>query len=321
MIQRIYCISILRLLVILALLSIVGCDGGSNSNNTSPTSPSATVMPGSPANINGSTPIIISFTTSMNPSSLSLTGSLVAESDGGVWSQTISANDTLTISPLINWTDGEKTLTVNASDSVGNSLSGLNLNYIVDATLPVASVSPQTMSYITANTQIVITYTEAMDAASLAANGSLWTDSNGGVWTTTTNINDTLTISPSTQWTLGGKTLDVSTNDLVGNNSTLSLNYTVDIDADGDGSPASLDCDDSNANSYPGQTSYFIIPLTGGSFDYNCNGIKELQYQVQGSIIPACTVGWAGTIPDCGMAGTYVTDTNCTTATRTQACK
>ena len=77
-----------------------------------------------------STQIVISFSKSMNPSTLSLGGTMDSESDGGVWSTTASANDTLTVSPNVIWTDGVgKTLTIDARDIAGSSLSTLSLNY------------------------------------------------------------------------------------------------------------------------------------------------------------------------------------------------
>ncbi|MGH7268885.1 MAG: hypothetical protein ACREJ3_00515 [Polyangiaceae bacterium] len=35
------------------------------------------------------------------------------------------------------------------------------------------------------------------------------------------------------------------------------------------------DCDDANANAYPGQTAYFSTPRSNGSYDYNCDGSEE----------------------------------------------
>jgi len=45
------------------------------------------------------------------------------------------------------------------------------------------------------------------------------------------------------------------------------------------------DCDDTNANAYPGQTAFFVTPRSNGHYDYNCNGTDgdtngaEDQYQ------------------------------------------
>lgn len=40
------------------------------------------------------------------------------------------------------------------------------------------------------------------------------------------------------------------------------------------------DCDDQNANVYPGQTGWFTTARTDGSFDYNCSAVEEKQYPV-----------------------------------------
>ena len=89
-----------------------------------------TVNPMSGSIILESTQILITFSKSMNPSTFSLVGIMASESDGGVWSTTANANDTLTVSPAITWTDGVgKTLTIDVRDIAGNPLSTLSLSY------------------------------------------------------------------------------------------------------------------------------------------------------------------------------------------------
>ena len=193
------------------------------------TSPTGSPSPGSVSLINGSTQIVITFSESMDIGTLSLGGTMAFESNGGVWSTTTNADDTLTISPTTIWTGGNKTLTINVNDLVGNSLSTLSLNYTVDPNLPIGSESPGSGSVISNSQQIVITFNESMDIGTLSLGGTIVSESNGGIWSTTTNTNDTLTISPTTTWTAGSRTLIVDAGDLAGNSlSTLSLNYTVD---------------------------------------------------------------------------------------------
>ena len=90
------------------------------------------------------------------------------------------------------------------------------------------------------------------------------------------------------------------------------------IDGDGDGhGPASSpvaspcdDCDDANANAFPGQTKFFTSPRAGGSFDYDCDGAETPESTATGScdldpVSGACNfaAGWDGSVPACGAAG------------------
>jgi PBP1b-binding outer membrane lipoprotein LpoB len=99
-----------------------------------------------------------------------------------------------------------------------------------DTTVPTASVAPPDNSTIGATTQMVITFSESMDTATLVIGGSMAAEDNGGVWSTINYTNDTLTISPATSWTEGSaKTLAIDASDTAGNSMTmLSLSYTVD---------------------------------------------------------------------------------------------
>jgi hypothetical protein len=87
------------------------------------------------------------------------------------------------------------------------------------------------------------------------------------------------------------------------------------VDADKDtvsDCSAPPDCNDNNADVFPGQTKYFDLPITGGtSFDYNCNSTEEkespdlVKCQFTGS---SCSgEGWQGSVPACGQSGTWVT--------------
>ncbi|HEX2678480.1 MAG TPA: hypothetical protein VHM19_17630, partial [Polyangiales bacterium] len=103
-------------------------------------------------------------------------------------------------------------------------------------------------------------------------------------------------------------------------------------DADSDGAPEGCDCEEHEANAFPGQTEYFSQPykvttvrmdskpvyqLGDPAFDYDCNGWEELQYTAISSTCkswenqPICLgEGWVvdpatKQIPVCGSGGAY----------------
>ncbi|MFC1524468.1 Ig-like domain-containing protein [Thermodesulfobacteriota bacterium] len=222
----------------LLLISITalttGCGGGGDDGNVPPpaadtTDPTASESPAGFSTIGSNTAIVITFSETIGTSTLVLGGAMGNEDDGGVWSQTSVTDDTLTISPATSWTDGAADLTVDANDLSGNSLATMNLSYTVDATLPTGTEAPSSGTTTNSSQQIVITFSEAMDSSTLVLGGTMNTDSDGGAWSKVNFTDDTLTISPSTNWSSGAQTLTVDADDLFGNAvSTLNLNYTVD---------------------------------------------------------------------------------------------
>ncbi|MCH8843383.1 MAG: Ig-like domain-containing protein [SAR324 cluster bacterium] len=198
------------------------------------TDPVGNVSPESGAIIGGEAPIVITFDGSMRTSLMVLQGDLIDESDGGVWSETTVPKDTLTISPLTAWTEGEERgLTIDGEDLAGNVLETLTLSYTVDTTSPVAGVSPASGSYLQVTDPIVVTFDESMDTASLVLAGDMVAESDGGAWSLAVDENDTLTFTPLTEWTeANGKTLAIDAADIAGNAvTTLSLTYSVDTSA------------------------------------------------------------------------------------------
>jgi hypothetical protein len=282
------------LVLALAVLSyfVYSCAG----SNGEPEKPTATVSPASPATLGVSTSITVSFSTSMDPSTLSLGGTLASQSHVVAWSADAVSNDTLTISPQTAWTGGSYNLSIAVKDLAGAAIDTLSLLYTIDATLPVAGVSPGSGGTIGTGQAITITYSEAMDSSSLQASGSLWGGSDQGVWSKTTYDNDTLIISPQTAWTEGGHTLDVSASDLVGNQVTVNLSYTVVVmtDDDGDGSPAYLDCDDGDSSVFPG-----AAEICDGK-DNDCNSGT-----VDGSSESWISAACDGSDSDLCLEGTY----------------
>ncbi len=120
--------------------------------------------------------------------------------------------------------------------------------------------------------------------------------------------------------------------------------YTLQ-DGDEDGYASTLfgsscrDCNDMNADVNPDHTEFEttrhtdMLPGTPDSFDWNCDGMDELQYP---SRVPACDSvagtcssgeGWAGAVPGCGMSGTWASCSGppgCTISTietRVQGCR
>ncbi len=78
------------------------------------------------------TAIVVAFSETIDTSTVELSGTLVAESDGGVWSRTAEPDDTLTVAPTSTWSvAGAKTLTIRASDTQTYELEPLELEYRV----------------------------------------------------------------------------------------------------------------------------------------------------------------------------------------------
>jgi hypothetical protein len=71
------------------------------------------------------------------------------------------------------------------------------------------------------------------------------------------------------------------------------------------------DCDDSDADVYPGQPGAFTLPSNSGSFDFNCDGVEEkLSDPTAGGEchldwFTCVGTGWVGGVPACGEAGVW----------------
>ena len=93
-------------------------------------------------------------------------------------------------------------------------------------------------------------------------------------------------------------------------------------DFDGDGYDMDVDCCDQDARVFPGQTEFFIYPNNEGSFDYNCDGVEEMEWanlhQCHEGNDP-CELregGWRDYVPVCRGLGDLVR--NC--SPRTNEC-
>jgi outer membrane protein assembly factor BamB len=221
--------------IVLCGAILVSISNAQNATDTKP--PQATLAPPSGSNITKRNQIVVKFSETMNTTSLALGGDMAAESDGGIWLARVGIDDnTLAISPKNQWNTGsQKALTIDAADLAGNPLlETLRLTYAVDAgpdtTPPTANSEPASGSDITQNNKIVISFNESMSPESLALGGDMAAESDSGIWSTRNNKDDTLTISPRTQWNADSrrtliidKVTDIANNPLA----TLSLRYTV----------------------------------------------------------------------------------------------
>ena len=123
---------------------------------------------------------------------------------------------------------GSATITV-ASSSALTATASVTVIPGLDITPPTSTSSPISELIIGASTQIVITFSESMDTGTLVLGGTMASESGGSAWSTTTTTDDTLTLSPSTEWNEGsGRTLTIDAKDRAGNPLlTLSLTYNV----------------------------------------------------------------------------------------------
>lgn len=182
-------------MVLLATILLTACGGGggggSNGGGTSDTTAPTAMVKGGKAAIGESGPIIITFSEAMDTSSLALSGSVVGDSDGGVWSTTVATDDTLTFTPTTTWPLGaDSTLTVDAADPAGNALATLTLAlgvypgtlYYVSATA--ADDTGDGLSVATAKKTIGAAIAAATAPASvLVAEGAYSVNSHSGVAT------------------------------------------------------------------------------------------------------------------------------------------
>ena len=92
------------------------------------------------------------------------------------------------------------------------------------------------------------------------------------------------------------------------------------LDADKDGVTSCAtppDCNDANADVFPGQTKFFFVPIPGTtSFDYDCSGSQEKQTPgpaancvYHGSYCDGD--GWESGSPACGQSGTWIACVKC----------
>jgi hypothetical protein len=92
-----------------------------------------------------------------------------------------------------------------------------------------------------------------------------------------------------------------------------------ELDQDGDGHATRAsgftcadDCNDGNVDVFPGQSKWFAFASDITDFDWNCSGVEEKRFTVQGKCETtdtgcAFTEGWLDAVPACGVTGDWLT--------------
>jgi len=189
--------------------------------------PTATSSPLSGARIRPDLALAVTFSESMLPSSLRLTGALAGTA---VWSTAGRPDDTLTITPAPAWAEGAQSLGLEATDLAGNALVPLMLDYVVDATAPaVVEVVPPSGSLLAKNGTIQVTFSESIETSSLTMSGTL-AGAAEPTWSAATEPGDRVVLGTGAGWPEGSaNTLRIDATDRVGNPlSSLDLTYRVD---------------------------------------------------------------------------------------------
>ena len=124
---------VLFVLILIPVLALnCGGGGGGGNGGTDSTAPTAVPALSDGSVLGQMSPVILTFSESMDTGSLTLSGDVSSEDDGGVWTTTVHTDDTLTISPSSSWTSGvSRSLTVDAKDLAGNAMSTLDISYDV----------------------------------------------------------------------------------------------------------------------------------------------------------------------------------------------
>ena len=117
-------------MVVAVCISLYSCGSG---DDTAPTVTKVTAASGSA--ITTTQKITLTFSKTMDTSTLALTGTMAADSNGGTWSKGTVDNDTLVIAPKTKW-DGSQigTLTVAAKDPSGKPITAEDLSYGIKVT-------------------------------------------------------------------------------------------------------------------------------------------------------------------------------------------
>jgi hypothetical protein len=86
-----------------------------------------------------------------------------------------------------------------------------------------------------------------------------------------------------------------------------------------------FDCDDKEADAFPGQGGYFFEPMASGSWDYDCNGTEDrdlLPYVLScAAVAPAACAGSLQVLTVDGAGTTKLSDIKCGSDVRAYRCK
>lgn|GEM_PF-646478 len=235
--------------VLFGLFFLAGCGGGGGDGRSNGAgAPADNVLPkvvsmNAPggSTLGAKASLVITFSEPMQPQTLILGGVMAPESDGGVWSSAAAkpgdqihtasgiGTDRLTLRPKTVWSAGvNRTLSIDVQDLAGNRIDTIHLTYTIDDALPTVSAGPQDASPLAKGEAITLVFTKSMSASSLTLGGDLGAQAAAGVWSTTNQADDTVTISPTASWSLGPQTLTVGGTDLLGNAmAPATLHYDV----------------------------------------------------------------------------------------------
>lgn len=222
--------------VVFGLFLLTGCGGGGGRSDGAgapadkiPPKLSAINSPGG-ATLGPKSALVVTFDEPVQPQTLILGGTMAPESDGGVWSSSAAkpsekthsasglGNDRLTIGPKSAWSGGAgRTLSINVKDLAGNPIQTVQLSYTIDIDLPTASAMPPSGSPLAKGEAITLLFSKSMQPSTLSLGGDLGATSDGGVWSTTTRADDTVTLRPGATWPIGAQTLTVGATDTLGN--------------------------------------------------------------------------------------------------------
>jgi hypothetical protein len=152
----------------------------------------------------------------MDKAKLALSGDLGSSSPTVTWSKTGVANDTATLAPATGtfWPAGTKTLIVDGLSAIGLALARQTLSYAVSTT-PEITGNPTIASgtVITAHETLKIYFTDSIDTTSVLLSGTIAASMPTPTWTTTTKVDDTMTLNGTNvvTWTAGtAQTLTVN---------------------------------------------------------------------------------------------------------------
>jgi len=267
--------------------------------------PTVTFNPASGAAIQNKTPVAIIFSDSMQKSSFLASGDIWNESDQTViWSSQVVADDTATLNPASSWKDGSKSLVLSANDLAGNALVTQSASYTVDTTIPgIVSITPNGLSpavgVLSTGTSVKIEFTKSMSVTSLKASGSLWNESDQGLWSSSKGENNNiLTLSPAKLWSLSAKTLTLDVSDINANKlATLTLNYSVGCPVGTSIDLCSSGFDDCNSNYADGCE----VNLTND--DNNCKSCGNICNDVNACTIGTCSASQCSAAPSDSLCG------------------
>jgi hypothetical protein len=190
--------------------------------------PTMVLSPATTSLLSATTPLQVTFSRSMDPASLALSGTLVAGALQILWTQALVPNDRLTVTPSLSWPQGVgQDLTINATDTSGVAMAPVTAVYHVDAIAPTWLSAPAAGGVLGDTDVVVLQFSESMATGAVGLGGTLYAENDGWLWSSTVYNNDTLTISKSSAWNADPRTLSGTFEDLAGNAVNISLTFAA----------------------------------------------------------------------------------------------